>query len=50
MTKWLDAKYRDFDDVPCAMLCTSARGRFFPFALASREFLPYDSIATMLGE
>lgn len=102
MRDWLHAEYRDFDLVPRAMLCTSARGTYyflsrfdvgrglysdsyevyrigpmgegeaclswfgletrarerlqdisigdFPFDVASREFLPYDSIASMLGE
>lgn len=102
VTEWLHAEYRDFDGVPRAMLCTSARGTFyflsrldtnrgdysdayevyrihppgesevcqswfgletralerlpdiavrsFPFDLAARVFLPYDSIASKLGE
>jgi hypothetical protein len=102
MTDWLHAEYREFDEVPRAMLCTSAHGtyyfvsrfdaavaahsdayetyrirspgeadtclswfgletralerlpdipvRSFPFDLAARAFLPYDSIASMLGE
>lgn len=102
MTDWLHAEYRDFHDVPRAMLCTSARGTFyflsrldakrgdysdayevyrihppgegdacqswfgletralerlpdipvrsFPFDLVARTFLPYDSIASKLGE
>ncbi len=103
MTDWLHAEYRDFDVVPRAMLCTSARGTYyfvspirrrarratptrtrsfrirpmgegeaclswfgletralerlpdirvreFPFDVAARAFLPYDSIASMLGE
>ena len=29
MTDWLHAEYRDFDVVPRAMLCTSARGTYY---------------------
>lgn len=102
VTDWLHAEYRDFDDVPRAMLCTSTSGcyfflsrfdatrgeysnayevyrilppaesetcqswfgletraqerlpdipvRSFPFDGVALRFLPYDSIAPMLGE
>lgn len=29
MADWLHAEYRDFDAVPRAMLCTSARGTYY---------------------
>jgi hypothetical protein len=29
MPEWLHAEYRDFDGVPRAMLCTSARGCYY---------------------
>jgi hypothetical protein len=29
MPEWLHAEYRDFEDIPRMMLCTSARGTFF---------------------
>ena len=102
MTDWLHAEYRDFDTVPRAMLCRSAKGTYyflsrfdasrgaypetyeayqlpamsegeacqswfgletraierlpdirvsdFPFDVTTRRFLPYDAIASSLGE
>jgi hypothetical protein len=102
MNRWLHAEYRDFDESPRAMLCTSpsgtyyfisrfdsARGAYadayevyrlrplgegeaclswfgletraierlpdlpvkdFPFDVTAHRFLPYDSIASSLGE
>ena len=102
MTDWLQAEYRDFDTVPRAMLCRSAKGTYFflsrfdasrgayphtyeayqlppmsegevcqswfgletraiqrlpdirvsdfPFDVTTRRFLPYDAIASSLGE
>ena len=102
MKDWLHSEYRDFDTVPRAMLCRSARGTYyflsrfdasrgaypdiyeayrlpplgegevcqswfgletraierlpdirvddFPFDVTARRFLPYDSIASSLGD
>jgi hypothetical protein len=102
MKDWLHAEYRDFDTVPRAILCRSAKGTYFflsrfdaargaypdtyeayrlrpmgegevcqswfgletraierlpdirvsdfPFDVTTRRFLPYDAIASSLGE
>ncbi len=51
MTDWLDTEYRDFDGVPRALeRLPDIPVWGFPFDVAAREFLPYDSIASMLGE